>query len=136
MKTLLKDKLLGLAIFSFFAFCGHAHGQDLSGLFPFTHYPLINTPNDALGLQNPVVLINTVYDGNDGIYFNGKHPVVDQGGSWARTTYMSAMFDSKFAIQVEFNIEDLDGQFRCIAVCGLNTLHQYLGFFIPSAAQT
>jgi hypothetical protein len=68
-----------------------SRAQDLSGLFPFAHYTLINTPNDALGLQNPMLLMNTVYEGDDGIYFNGKHPVVDQGGSWARTHYMSAL---------------------------------------------
>ena len=109
--------------------------QDLSGLFPFAHYTLINTPNDALGLQNPMVLTNTVYEGNDGIYFNGKHPVVDQSGSWARTYYMSALFDPKFAVQVEFKIEDLDGSLRCIVICGLSTFTQYLGLFITSSNQ-
>jgi hypothetical protein len=99
------------------------HAQDLSGLFPFAHYTLINTPNDALGLQNPMVLTNTVYEGNDGIYFNGKHPVVDQGGSWARTYYMSALLDPKFAVQVEFKIEDLDGSLRCIVICGTEHFH-------------
>ena len=107
-----------------------AIAQDLSGLFPFAHYTLINTPNDALGLQNPMMLINTVYEGNDGIYFNGKHPVVDQGGSWARTYYMSALTNAKFAVQVEFKIEELDDQFRCVVLCGLTTFKQYLGFFI------
>lgn len=109
-----------------------AKAQDLSDLFPFAHYTLINTPNDALGLRNPMVLTNTVYDGNDGVYFNGKHPVVDQGGAWARTTYMSALFDPKFAVQVEFKIEDLDGSLRCIVICGLSTFTQYLGLFINS----
>ena len=109
-----------------------SRAQDLEGLFEFAHYPLINTQEDALGLQNPMVLTNTVYDGTDGIYFNGKHPVVDQGGSWARTMYMSALSDAKFAVQVEFRIEDFDDQFRCIVICGLDTYKQYLGFFILS----
>jgi hypothetical protein len=104
--------------------------QDLSGLFPFALYPLVNTPEDALGFQNNMVLINTQYNDADGIYFNGKHPVVDQGGAWARTTYMAALDEPKFAVQVEFKIEDLDDQLRCVAVCGLSLLQQYLGLFI------
>ncbi|HEY3385689.1 MAG TPA: T9SS type A sorting domain-containing protein [Saprospiraceae bacterium] len=83
-----------------------------------------------MGLQNEMVLINTLYDDADGIYFNGKHPVVDQGGAWARTTYMAALLDPKFAVQVEFKIEDLDDQVRCIVVCGLSLLQQYLGLFV------
>ena len=58
--------------------------QDLSGLFPFAHYTLINTPEDGLGFRNAMELINTVYQGDDGIFINGKHPVVDQGGSRVR----------------------------------------------------
>ena len=112
-----------------------AKTQDLSGLFPIAHYPLINTPYDALGFQNAMELINTVYEGDNGIFFNGKHPIVDQGGAWARTTYMSALFDPKFAVQVEFKIEDLDGSLRCIVICGLSTFTQYLGLFITSSNQ-
>ena len=107
-----------------------SYSQDLSGLFPFALYPLVNTPEDALGFQNQMVLTNTMYEGADGIYFNGKHPVVDQGGAWARTTYMAALTDPKFAVQVEFRIEELDDQVRCVAVCGLSLLQQYLGLFI------
>lgn len=126
MKALITSIILLLVIHIY------PKAQDLSDLFPFAHYTLINTPNDALGLQNPMNLVNTVYEGNDGIYFNGKHPVVDQGGSWARTYYMSALFDPKFAVQVEFKIEDLDGSLRCIVICGLSTFTQYLGLFINS----
>lgn len=107
-----------------------SYSQDLSGLFPFALYPLVNTPEDALGFQNQMVLTNTLYEAADGIYFNGKHPVVDQGGAWARTTYMAALTDPKFAVQVEFRIEELDDQVRCVAVCGLSLLQQYLGLFI------
>ena len=107
-----------------------SYSQDLSGLFPFAHYPLVNTPEDALGFQNPMVLTNTMYEGADGIYLNGKHPVVDQGGAWARTTYMAALQDPKFAVQVEFKIEEFDDQVRCIVVCGLSLLQQYRGLFV------
>lgn len=107
-----------------------SYSQDLNGLFPFAHYPLVNTPEDALGFQNSMVLTNTLYEAADGIYFNGKHPVVDQGGAWARTTYMSALINPKFAVQVEFRIEELDDQVRCVAVCGLSLLQQYLGLFV------
>jgi hypothetical protein len=107
-----------------------SYSQDLSGLFPFAHYPLVNTPEDALGWQNLMVLTNTMYDASDGIYFNGKHPVVDQGGAWARTTYMSALTDPKFAVQVEFRIEELDDQVRCMVICGLSILEHYLGLFV------
>ena len=126
----MKTPKLTLIISFIICFSGSLFCQDLDGLSPFAHYPLNQTPDDALGLQNPMVLINTVYDDDDGIYFNGKHPVVDQGGSWARTTYMSALYDSKFAVQVEFKMEDIDGQVRCILVCGLSTFSQYLGLFV------
>ena len=129
----LKPSIMKTAI-SIFALSLLVHistsAQDLSGLFPFAHYTLINTPNDALGFQNAMELINTVYQGDDGIFINGKHPVVDQGGSRVRTYYMSALYESKFAIQVEFKIEDLDDQYRCVVLCGLSTLHEYLGLFI------
>ena len=107
-----------------------AKAQDLSGLFPFAHYTLINTPEDGLGFQNAMELTNTVYQGDNGIYFNGKHPLVDQGGSKARTYYMAALYESKFAVQVEFRLEDLDDEYRCIVLCGMSTLHEYLGLFI------
>ena len=105
------------------------YSQDLSGLFPFAHYPLVNTQEDALGFQNPMLFINTMYEAADGIYINGKHPVADQGGAWARTNYMAALFDPKFAVQVEFRIEELDDQIRCMVVCGLSIIEQYLGLF-------
>ena len=109
-------------------------GQDLNDLEPFAHYSLINTAEDALGLQNDMFLVNTIYEGQDGIYCNGVHPL-EQGGSYARTYYMSALTDSKFAVQLEFKIEDLDGQYRCVVACGLSSL--YLGLFIqPSETFT
>lgn len=117
--------------FTFFLVVNNgAKAQDLSGLFPFAHYPLINTPNDALGFQNAIQLYHTVYEGDNGVYFNGKHPAIDPDGAFARTYFMSALDDSKFAVQVEFKIDDFDGQVRCIVVCGLTTLKEYLGLFI------
>lgn len=103
-------------------------GQNLDDLFPFAHYPLINIAEDALGFQNPMLLSNTVYEGQDGVYFNGLHPVVDIGGSSARTFYMDAMSGAKFAVQLDFRLDVIDDQVRCITVCGLN--EHYLGFFI------
>lgn len=124
MKTLIACITLSLMIHV------AANAQDLSGLFPFAHYPLINNAYDALGYQNTMELINTVYEGDDGVFFNGKHPVVDQGGAWARTYYMSALYEQKFAVQVEFRIDDLDGTVRCVVVCGLSPVKQYLGLFL------
>jgi hypothetical protein len=59
--------------------------QDLENLFPFAHYSLIQTPDDILGYQLPIELHNTVYEGADGIYFNGLH-AFEPGGSYARTS--------------------------------------------------
>lgn len=101
--------------------------QNLSDLELFAHYTLINTAEDALGLRNDMYLVNTVYEGQDGIYVNGIHPL-QPGGSFAQTYYMEALTDSKFAVQVEFKIEDLDGQYRCIVATGTNSL--YLGLFV------
>lgn len=102
-------------------------GQNLEDLDLFAHYTLINTAEDALGLRNDMLLVNTIYEDQDGIYCNGVHPL-QPGGSYARTYYMAALTDSKFAFQLEFKIEDLDGQYRCVVACGLSSL--YLGLFI------
>jgi hypothetical protein len=99
----------------------------LDDLFPFAHYSLIQTPDDILGYQVPIELSNTVYEGADGIYFNGLH-AFDPGGSYARTSAMSALYDAAFAVQVEFKIEDLDGEYRAVIVCGEGW--RYLGLLI------
>lgn len=101
--------------------------QNLNDLFPFAHYTLINTPNDALGYQVPIELWNTEYEGTDGISFSGLH-AFDPGGSYARTVHMDALYDPEFAVQVEFKIEDLDGEFRSPIVLGQS--YRYLGFVI------
>lgn len=104
-----------------------SRAQNLDDLFPFAHYTLIQTPDDALGYQVPIELWNTVYEGADGIYFSGLH-AFDPGGSYARTSGMSALNDAAFAVQVEFKIEDLDGEFRAVIVCGEGW--RYLGLLI------
>ena len=104
-----------------------SNAQDLGDLFPFAHYSLIQTPDDLLGYQLPIELHNTVYEGADGIYFNGLH-AFDPGGSYARTSGMDALYDPEFAVEVEFKITDLDGEYRAVIVCGESW--RYLGLLI------
>ena len=63
--------------------------QDLNDLVPAAHYTMINTAEDALGLQPPVELHNSPFSGDDGAFFNGIQPFqVD--GSWFNTVPMDA----------------------------------------------
>jgi hypothetical protein len=43
---------------------------------------------------------------------------------------MDRLADPKFAVQVEFKIDDIDGQARCMVVCGQTIQQQYLGLFV------
>lgn len=95
-------------ISGFFILVIALHAQDLSNLIPKAHYPLVNTAEDALGLQQPIDLINAPFDGDDGIYLNGIY--INSGNpqaSWAHTPFMEALYDSVFAVQLEFRIEEI-----------------------------
>lgn len=102
--------------------------QDLSYLYPVAHYTLINTPDDALGLQAPVTLLNAPYSGNNGVYSNGIYPGGDPDGCIIQTPLFTTLYDSIFAIRLEFNIPVLDGDTRAILVCGGS--YRYLGFMV------
>ena len=102
-------------------------GQDLNDLIPAAHYTMINTAEDALGLQPPVELNNSPFAGDEGVFCNGIQPF-QVNGSWISTLPMDALDDSVFAVQVEFKISELDGETRAVLVCGES--YRYLGFLI------
>lgn len=94
--------------------------QDLGNLIPKAHYTLINTAEDALGLQPPIELINAPFDGGDGIYLNGIYQNSGNADfSLAHTPFMEALYDSVFAVQLEFRIEEvLTSSTRPVLVIG------------------
>jgi hypothetical protein len=102
--------------------------QDLSNLIPTAHYTLINTAEDALGLQQPVELTNTPYFDNEGVYSNGLYIGDYPNGSLLLTPFMGALYDSVFALQVEFRLTGLDDTIRPVFTCG--TSYRYLGFLV------
>ncbi len=102
--------------------------QDLSHLVPVCDYTLINTNEDALGLQDTIMLLNTPFSGDQGVYCNGLYPGEHADGCLIQTPLFSALYDSIWAVQLEFNITQLDGQVHPILVCGGS--YRYLGFMI------
>jgi hypothetical protein len=104
----MKNLISTLFLSGFISLTITLRAQDLGSLIPKAHYSLINTTEDALGLQPPIELINAPFDGNDGIYLNGIYQ--NSGNpdySLAHTPFMSALFDSVFAVQLEFRIEEI-----------------------------
>lgn len=82
--------------------------QDLGNLIPKAHYTLINTAEDALGIQQPIELVNAPFDGNDGIYLNGIYIASgNPDAGWAHTPFVEALYDSVFAVQLQFRIEEI-----------------------------
>jgi hypothetical protein len=96
-----------------------AVAQDLGWLHPVAHYPLINTAEDALGLQQPMELINAPFAGDEGVYSNGIYLGNDPvNGSLLITPVFPALKDSAFAIRLEFKTLAVDGMIHPILFGG------------------
>jgi len=102
--------------------------QSEDDLYPFAFYTLVNTTEDALGFQPPIQLTNAPFVGENGIYCNGI--IGNQYAGYAKTPFMSAMYDSIFAISVEFNPEVVDHTRRAVLVVGMS--YRYIGFEIQN----
>jgi hypothetical protein len=107
-----------------------AFTQDLSNLIPFAHYTLINTPEDALGKNPPIELYEAPYAGLEGVYSNGYYDGTAMDTGLVRTVHMDALYDSVFAVQVQFKTDVLDGIGRSVIICGDNW--KYLGLMLES----
>lgn len=85
-------------------------------MFPFASYTLINTDQDELGMQDPIQLINAPFAGEDGVYCNGLFG--NQFAGYIRTPYLSALYDSLFAVSLEFKPEGINTGRRTILSLG------------------
>jgi len=92
------------------------HAQDDEDLFPFASYTLINTDEDELGLQDPIKLINAPFAGEDGVYCNGLFG--NQFAGYVRTPYLDGLYDSLFAISLEFKPDGINTGRRTILSLG------------------
>jgi hypothetical protein len=102
--------------------------QNLSHLIPAAHYTLINTTGDALGLQDTIQLVNSPFMGDQGVYCNGNYLNHGPDSSLVMTPFIAALFDSVFALRLEFKIADLLEFWRPVFVCGNS--YRYLGLTI------
>jgi len=108
--------------------------QDLTNLIPVCHYTLINTPEDSLGFQDTIFLENALYEGTNGVYSNGIYPGEDPvHACHIRTPFMSTLYDSVFAIQLEFKLETFVDHYMPILICGES--YRYLGLQINTINQ-
>lgn len=100
--------------------------QDLSGLIPAAHYTLINTDEDSLGFQERIELEHAPFSGSNGVYSNGLYISNNpDDGSYIHSPFMAALYDSVFAVQLEFQFAGLDAMIRPVLVCG--EAYRYLG---------
>lgn len=110
---------------------GFAKAQDLSALDTIVYYSLINTSDDHQGNYDTIELINSPYQGNDGVYCNGIYiGDFDPNASLVQTPPLNELNDSTFAVSIEFKIDEAPVQISPIFVCG--TSWRYLGIMAQS----
>jgi len=104
---------------------GLCTAQDLSNLDTAAYYSLIGTGHDATGHYQEMVLQNAPFAGMNGVYSNGIY-INDTipGGCLISTPSISALYDSVFAVRVEFRIAAFVSA-HAVIVCGNG--YRYLG---------
>ncbi|MBI5916543.1 MAG: hypothetical protein HY842_14290 [Bacteroidetes bacterium] len=121
MKPLFKILLLAVLFLPQFLLA-----QNLTSFEPAAHFPLKNSAADLLGMNPEMLLINAPFAGNDGVYSNGNYIGTTADSCLVRTPHLAALYDSSFAVQLEFKLDSLDGKNRPVVVCGDGW--RYLGF--------
>ncbi|MCF8239408.1 MAG: hypothetical protein K9I85_14690 [Saprospiraceae bacterium] len=103
--------------------------QDLNNFDPVAWYTLIDSTGDKLDMNPPSELTNAPFQGSDGVYSNGQYPFSGQpGGSWISTPNLSELYDSSFAVSLQFRIDSLDDESHPIIIMGDSW--RYLGFSV------
>ena len=74
------------------------YSQNLDSLTLIAHYPLLNSPNDTTGNNDPMTLLNTPFQ-DGGIYCNGNNPGNDPNPCDAKTPDISDLNLKFFAIR-------------------------------------
>lgn len=122
---------LCIAVFTLLLNPVRIEAQDLGNLVEIAHYPLINSSKDALGHLDSIRLLHAPYDGPNGVYSNGIYVGHDpDNGTLVQSPQIEALYDSVFAVQLQFRLTDLDGMLRPIIVLGLS--YRYIGFEVQS----
>lgn len=104
-------------------------GQDLSSLQPIAWYPLIDSTGDKLHLKPDVTLTNAPFQGAEGVYSNGMYLFSGQsGGCLITSPSIAELYDTTFAVSLEFKIDSFDGESHPIIILGDSW--RYLGFSI------
>jgi hypothetical protein len=108
---------------------GAATSQNLDDLFEHAHWPLLTGPEDSLGITGDIELIHSFLDPIQGAYSNGVY-IGDfpDSGSYIRSPRLETLYDSVFAVRLEFWIDELDNQYKPVIVLGES--YRYLGFEI------
>jgi hypothetical protein len=118
--------LVSLFIISFTQF---TFGQNLGDLDTIAHYSMINTAMDDQGKYSDIELINTPFQNSNGVYCNGLYiNGFNPDGSLVRTPSIEEVFDSTFAIRVEFKVDSIPPGVSPIFICGDS--YRYLGMMI------
>jgi len=99
MKTL---KYFILVSFGLLLTCHSIHPQDLSQFEPIAHYTLINTNVDSLGNYDTITLVNTLYQGQEGVYSNGIFSGNENNNSQIITPVFDELNFEKLAITLQF----------------------------------
>jgi len=90
--------------------------QDLNDLTLIAHYPLLNSPNDTTGYNDPMTLNNAPYQ-EGGIYCNGQY-LGEPAPCTARTPNLDALDFDAFAMSVMFKINEVPDRRRPVIICG------------------
>ncbi len=108
-----------------------AFSQNLSELDTVVHYSLINTAVDEQGNYEDIDLVNSPFQGADGVYCNGIYiGSFDPDASLVVTPPLSEVYDTTFAISVDFRVDVAPEQISPIFICGQSW--RYLGMTVQN----
>jgi len=103
--------------------------QDLTSFSPVANYTLQSTAEDALGNLTPIELINAPFNGAEGVFSFGGYiwGANGQDSSLIRTEHLESLYDTTFAVQLDFKLDTIDGN-RPVIILGDSW--RYLGLSV------
>ncbi len=107
----------------------HIKAQDFSDFELFANYSLINTAEDQTGQAEDISLINTPYQGNDGVYSNGNYIWGDPDSCLIQTPVFTNWDYTKLGLSFDFKYEEVAGA-NLIVSCGGS--YRWLNFYVSS----
>lgn len=108
---------------------GFITAQDLSSFYTLAHYSMILTAADQQGHYEDIELLNSPYADTNGVYCNGLYiNGFNPDGSLVHTPSIRALYDTAFAVRMEFKIDSLPTTIAPVFICGDNW--RYLGMMV------